>query len=29
MSSLYSGKDVFSKAEMKTHRCARRAKDGS
>jgi hypothetical protein len=27
--SVYSGKDVFNRAEMKTHRCARRAKDGS
>ncbi len=26
--SIYSGKDVFSTAEMKTHRCVRRAKDG-
>ena len=25
--SIYSGKDVFSKAEVKTHHCVRRAKD--
>ena len=27
--SIYSGKDVFSRAEMKTHRCVRRARDGA
>ena len=26
--SIYSGKGVFNKAEMKTHRCMRPAKDG-
>lgn len=27
--SISSGKEVFNKAEMKSHRCVRRAKDGS
>ena len=26
---MYSGKDVFSRAEMKAHRCVRRAEDDS
>ena len=28
VTSICSGKGVFNKAEMKTHRCVRRAKDG-
>jgi len=29
VTSICSGKEVFSRAEMKTHRCVRRAKDYS